>query len=301
MFRRILLKPKLKFKSPNYSYQLISLIPEDDINQVLNAETPFEFRRSKFDSIILFLMNTHSNELRELEKEKAKIKEEFSKELYGVEKEKAKIKEEFLKELYGAEKEIAKVKEEFSKEFYGVEKEKAKIKEEFSKELYGVEKEKDKIKEELSKELSEAEKELLKEKFKVEKLTVDFLQSRGKLNVRGALEYCRAKILGSKVRFRFEEPFDNALKELEKNENFIKVLKNKCKENKTREKDVIHCIGGLYHNASKDFHGHNFDAVEIVMNSWSENEIIALASIFTFCEVRYVVLDKYGQPVNICP
>jgi hypothetical protein len=31
----------------------------------------------------------------------------------------------------------------------------------------------------------EAEKELLKEKFKVEKLTVDFLQSRGKLNVRG--------------------------------------------------------------------------------------------------------------------
>jgi hypothetical protein len=148
---------------------------------------------------------------------------------------------------------------------------------------------------------NEVEKELLKEKFTVEKLTIDLLQSRGKLNVRGTLEYCRAKILGSKVYFRFEEPFDKALKELEKNPDFIKILKGKCEENKMREKDVIQCIGGLYHNASKDFYGHSFDAVEIVKKSWGENEIIALASIFTLCEVRYVVLDEFGQPVAPCP
>ena len=80
--------------------------------------------------------------------------------------------------------------------------------------------------------------------------------------------------LGSKVYFRFEEPFDKALKELEKNEDFIKVLMKKCEENKMREKDVIHCLGGLYHNASKDFHGHHFDAVEIVKSYLLHCEII---------------------------
>eukprot|EP01080_Neovahlkampfia_damariscottae_P003053 gene3053-5224_t len=147
---------------------------------------------------------------------------------------------------------------------------------------------------------SRVEKELLKEKFQVEKLTIDCLSAKGKLNVRGALEYCRAKILGPKeVRFRFQEPFDKALEELENNEDFIKILKEKCGKSKVREKDVVKCIGGLYHNASKEFHEHDFDAVEIVTKSWTENEIIALASIFTHCEVRYIVLDEYGQPSNI--
>jgi hypothetical protein len=251
---------------------MISSIPEDDINQVLNAEKPHEFRKTKFDSIIFFLMNSHSNELRELEKEYSNELRRAEKELRGVEKEKA-------EELRGVEKELR-----------GVEKEKAEIEIKLKDELRGVEKEKAGVKE-----------ELLKEKSTVEKLTIDLLQSRGKLNVRGALEYCRAKILGSNVYFRFEEPFDKALKELEKNEEFIKVLKKKCEESKMREKDVIHCLGGLYHNAFKEFHGHNFDAVEIVKKSWTENEIIALASIFTLCEVRYIVLDEFGQLVNPCP
>jgi hypothetical protein len=33
---------------------MVSSIP-DDINQVLNAEKPYEFRKTKFDSIIFFL------------------------------------------------------------------------------------------------------------------------------------------------------------------------------------------------------------------------------------------------------
>eukprot|EP01080_Neovahlkampfia_damariscottae_P012104 gene12104-5596_t len=145
------------------------------------------------------------------------------------------------------------------------------------------------------------EKELLKEKFQVEKLTIDYLSAKGKLNVGGALEYCRAKILGPKeVCFRFKEPFDKALEELENNEDFIKILKEKCGK-RVREKDVVKCIGGLYHNASKEFHGNDFDAVEIVTKSWTENEIIVLVSIFSHCEVRYIVLDEYGQPVNSSP
>jgi hypothetical protein len=266
MLRHTLLKLKLKYKSFNYSKHLmVSSIPEDDINQVLNAEKPYEFRKTKFDSIIFFLMNSHSNELQKLEKE-------YSNELRGAEK-----------ELRGVEKKKAEVEKELLKEKSTIEKEKAQVEIKLKDELRGV------------------EKELLKEKSTVEKLTINLLQLRGKLNVRGALEYCRAKILGSKVYFRFEEPFDKALKELEKNEEFIKVLKKKCEESKVREKDVVNCLGGLYHNASKEFHGHDFDAVEIVKKSWTENEIIALASIFTLCEVRYIVLDEFGQPVNPCP
>jgi hypothetical protein len=251
---RSFFKLKIKPKIFHYSKELVfsSLkIPEDDINQVLNIEKPYDFRKTKLDSIIFSIIAIHSNELRGVEN---KLKDE----LRGVEKEKSQVKDE----LRGVEKELLKEKSQVKDELRGV------------------------------------EKELLKEKFQIEKLTVDLLQSKGKLNVRGALEYCRAKILGSKVYFRFEEPFDKALKELEKNLDFVKILKEKCEKNKMREKDVIHCIGGLYHNASKEFHGHNFDAVEIVKKSWSENEIIALASIFTLCNVRYIVLNEFGQPVN---
>jgi hypothetical protein len=59
---------------------MVSSIPEDDINQVLNAEKLYEFRKTKFDSIIFFLMNSHSNELHKLEKE-------YLNKLRGVEKE----------------------------------------------------------------------------------------------------------------------------------------------------------------------------------------------------------------------
>jgi hypothetical protein len=257
-----MLGPNLKFKGSCYSNQfMISSITEDDMNQVLNAEIPIEFRKIKLDSIILFLVSTHSNQLLELEMKHSQVLVRSNE----VEKEKARIEIKLKDELCGFEKEKARMETKLKDELCGF------------------------------------EKELLKEKFTVEKLTIDLLQSRGKLNVRGALEYCRAKILGSNVYFRFEEPFDKALKELEKNQDFIKILKEKCEENKMREKDVIQCIGGLYHNASKDFHGHSFDAVEIVKKSWGENEIIALASIFTLCEVRYVVLDEFGQPVTPCP
>jgi hypothetical protein len=146
----------------------------------------------------------------------------------------------------------------------------------------------------------EVELNLEKEKTTVKNLTIEHLKSHGKLNVRGALEYCRAKIFGV-AKYHFLEPFDKALHELEKNLDFLNILKKKCEDNKLREKDVIQCLCGLYHNASKDFHGHDFDAVEIMEKSWSTDEIIALASIFTMCEVGYVVLNEFGQLVSPCP
>jgi hypothetical protein len=69
--------------------------------------------------------------------------------------------------------------------------------------------------------------------------------------------------------------------------------KEECQENKMREKDIIHCLDVLYNNTFKN----HFNAVEIYKESWSEEEIIALASIFTYCNVRYVVLDKFGRVI----
>ena len=63
------------------------------------------------------------------------------------------------------------------------------------------------------------------------------------------------------------------------------------------ENDVIQCLEGLYHNTSKDFHGKTEGAVPIHESSWSNNERIALASIFEYCNIRYVIVDKNGYDV----
>jgi hypothetical protein len=147
--------------------------------------------------------------------------------------------------------------------------------------------------------ISSIQNELLEEKKKVEKLTVDLLRSRGKLNVKGALDYCGEKILGSEEYFRLEEQDDNEFKDLENNIDFMKILKEKSENNKIRETDVVHCLGGLFDKAPKEVHRSDFGAIEIDKKSWSENEIIALDSIFTLC--RYFVLDESGQPIDPYP
>lgn len=51
-----------------------------------------------------------------------------------------------------------------------------------------------------------------------------------------------------------------------------------CENNYLRFDDVQKYVGGLYHNASKHFHGH--DKVIVDAQSWSANEVLSLSVIF---------------------
>jgi chromosome segregation ATPase len=208
-------------------------------------------------------MNIHSNEirgfekeLREVEKEKHQVETKLKDEKVELLKEMHQVATKLKDEKHQVETNLKDEKEELLKEKHQVETKLKDEKEELLKEMHQVETK-------LKDEKHQVEQELSKEKNQVEKMLIDYLESLGKLNVRGALEYCRAKILEPNVNIHFKEPFDKALKMLEKKEDFMKILKMRCEKRKIREKDVIQCLGGLYHNASKDFHGHSH-AVEIV-------------------------------------
>ncbi|CAG8785446.1 9171_t:CDS:2, partial [Dentiscutata erythropus] len=112
------------------------------------------------------------------------------------------------------------------------------------------------------------------------------LQTKHMVNVRGALEFVRAQILSKDKSIVFTEPVDNALKRLSQDEDFIKILKKACEDNDLRYDDVQHCIRGLYHSASKHFHGHEPQIV-IDSRTWSSNEVFVLGIIFHHFKIPF--------------
>jgi hypothetical protein len=127
-----------------------------------------------------------------------------------------------------------------------------------------------------------------------------YLQQKGKVNIRGALEFCFQEILKNTKTLNNKEPINVALQSLQNKTEFNKIFNEKCENKKLRKEDVSKCLGGLYHNASKEFHGKE-ETIIIYENSWVENERVALASIFTYCGVPYFFADKNGQLISPCP
>jgi hypothetical protein len=127
-----------------------------------------------------------------------------------------------------------------------------------------------------------------------------YLQQKGKVNIRGALEFCFQEILKNTKTLNIKEPINVALQSLQNKTEFNKIFNEKCENKKLRKEDVSKCLGGLYHNASKEFHGKE-ETIIIYENSWVENERVALASIFTYCGVPYFFADKNGQLISPCP
>src|SRR3954452_13699892 len=90
------------------------------------------------------------------------------------------------------------------------------------------------------------------------------------------------------------EPNDTSLKKLSEDNDFIKNIKRACEINRIRYEDVQRCMGGLYHNASKSFHGH-IDDVVIDSRSWSSNEVLLLGVLFEHYKIPYVYFDIHGK------
>jgi len=139
--------------------------------------------------------------------------------------------------------------------------------------------------------------------IQLKEITTNYLKLRNKLNVRGALEYCRSYIANNNTsKITFDEPIDNTLKKrLENNEGFREILKEKSEKLSLRLDDVIRCLNGLYHTASKDVHGHAGPDVAIMESVWVPNERVTLASIFAYCKVKYSFVTLEGITADPCP
>ncbi|CAG8759488.1 16780_t:CDS:2, partial [Acaulospora morrowiae] len=116
----------------------------------------------------------------------------------------------------------------------------------------------------------------------------------GMCNVRGALEFIRSTIRSQDKTISFREPTDNVLMSLTQDEKFISCLKQTCLLNNSQYKDVERCMGGLYHTASKNLHGHDKD-IEIDARDWSANEVLALGVLFRYYNISYYYYNDKGD------
>ena len=90
---------------------------------------------------------------------------------------------------------------------------------------------------------------------------------------------------------------DKTLKFLSQDENFTKFLRKACDDNCLRYEDVQKCVGGLYHNASKSFHGHE-GTIIIDSRTWSANEVFLLGVIFRHYKVSFDYCNTDGMLVD---
>lgn len=79
--------------------------------------------------------------------------------------------------------------------------------------------------------------------------------------------------------------------------DFKPLVMKACKDNHQQPKDLFKCIGGLYHRASCDFHGHEPDII-IDSLSWKKVEVIALGVIFRHHNVSFLYCDRDGKIVD---
>ena len=121
------------------------------------------------------------------------------------------------------------------------------------------------------------------------------LRFQKKLHIRGALEYVRTQAdKKTKSDMNVSEPSDKVLRKLMNSDaDFKKAMLTACEVNQLRPDDVEKCLGALYHEASKNFHGHDRN-VAIDHRDWADNEVLALAVLFTYFKVKFVYLDVDG-------
>jgi len=121
-------------------------------------------------------------------------------------------------------------------------------------------------------------------------LNLKLLMARGKCNLRGAVELCRHLIAVRIKNTDLAEPIDKTLQRLEGDATFMTTLKNGCTKLNLREDDVKKCLGGLYHNLSKDHHGVDGE-VAIFEKDWVPGERVALICLFQHCNMPFTYYD----------
>ncbi|CAG8763840.1 240_t:CDS:1, partial [Dentiscutata heterogama] len=73
-------------------------------------------------------------------------------------------------------------------------------------------------------------------------------------------------------------------------QRFMNFLQQTCNENNVQYEDVKRCLGGLYHQASKSFHGHG--SVMLNVQSWSPNEVLSIGVIFEYYKIPWSYFNK---------
>jgi len=137
--------------------------------------------------------------------------------------------------------------------------------------------------------------------YELEKANTSLLEARSMLNVRGALEFCRAKILSSgkdhQSEIKFHSTVDNVFKNLSNDINFIKSLENICLKKKTSAKYMSHALTTIWNSSSKHFHGREGKVI-IRANQFSVNECLVLVALFKHFSISFEYHNKNNEIVD---
>jgi len=146
-------------------------------------------------------------------------------------------------------------------------------------------------------EIHRKELELNKVKSEQKEVVGALLRARGKFNLRGAVEYCkiiiRKQLTSQSALDSMKEPFDKTLGRLRGDNSFMEILRKGCAYLLLREEDVFKCLGGIYHNLSKDHHGVDGE-VAIFERDWAIGERVAFIALFRYCNIPFTYYDEEG-------
>ena len=146
----------------------------------------------------------------------------------------------------------------------------------------------------------EAEKELSHLNEKLLRLTNNF-------NVRGAIEFVRAEILGLKEPSgNWKESWDIILARLHKDSLFCKLLEEYSQNQKVKLQSLEKDMGGLYHKRMKTYllilvstYAHSGNKEDIIIDEpFSYGEQIVLAAMFDRYKIPYKYRNKDGELVT---
>jgi hypothetical protein len=94
-----------------------------------------------------------------------------------------------------------------------------------------------------------------------------------------------------------KEPFDMTVGRLKGDDSFMEILREACKKLTLREDDVFKCLGGIYHNLSKEHHGVDGE-VAIFARDWAIGERVAFIALFRYCNIPFTYYGEDGVPCD---
>ncbi|CAG8493306.1 5350_t:CDS:2, partial [Scutellospora calospora] len=119
--------------------------------------------------------------------------------------------------------------------------------------------------------------------------STELFKLRGICNIRSALDFIQS---GDPLGSRGTD--DYLVENLNfKDLRFKKCLEETCEMNNVNVEAVKKCIGGLYHNSSKELDG--YGKIVIYAKDWAVNEIIALGLIFKYFRVPFEYWNENEQ------
>ena len=123
------------------------------------------------------------------------------------------------------------------------------------------------------------------------------LQANGLLSVRGALEFCRAKISNPKKVLKYTDPVDKIFETLVHDRKFQLTFADICSRKKAAGTYAHKALANIWNQASKHYHGSEH-ALFIRAADFSADECLVLVAIFTHFLVPYKYLNRSDIEVD---